>query len=347
MGTVSFFFFLNMLKIVSIPFLQGNFSYFCTFKNENAIMGTPTLVFKPITWDDRQLLTERLRHNSTGLLNYSFVVAYLYRHAAGFQMSFDADFLWIKEYEHGEWQYLFPMGCAPYDKALDKWRDSVLAEGDTANMLFDEGHVADMQSWAAQQVASGCYACEVHEMRDDFEYVYESEALASLAGHALKAKRNFVHAFTRSYDWSTEYITSDNLSEVLEFDSQWNTDIQIGENSPLKLENEALQEAFAHYADLPLRGLLLRVDDKVVAFAIGCPLTDTMYAVLFEKADRRYKGAYAMINCEFAGRIAFHYPYINRAEDGGNEGLRQAKLSYMPARMLKVYQLRIQRLSKV
>lgn len=310
-------------------------------------MDAPILVFKPITLDDRQLLTERLRDNSTGWLNYNFVVAYLYRQAAGFQMTFDADFLWIKEYEHQEWQYLFPVGRALFSKALDKWRDSVLAENAAANMLFDESHVAEMQSWVAKQVASGRYACELREVRDDFEYVYESEALASLSGHALKSKRNFVHAFTRSYEWSTEYITSDNLPEVMEFDRQWNTDIQIGENSPLKLENEALQEAFAHYADLPLRGLLLRADDKVVAFAIGCPLTDTMYAVLFEKADRRYKGAYAMINCEFAGRIAFHYPYINRAEDGGNEGLRQAKLSYMPARMLKVYQLRIQRLSKV
>lgn len=307
-------------------------------------MDAPILVFKPITLDDRQLLTERLRDNSTGWLNYNFVVAYLYRQAAGFQMTFDADFLWIKEYEHQEWQYLFPVGRAPYSEALDKWRDSVLAENAAANMLFDESHVAEMQSWVAEQVASGRYACELREVRDDFEYVYESEALASLSGHALKAKRNFVHAFTRSYEWSTEYITSDNLPEVMEFDRQWNTDIQIGENSPLKVENEALQEAFAHYADLPLRGLLLRAEDKVVAFTIGCQLTDTMYAVLFEKADRRYKGAYAMINCEFAGRIAFHYPYINRAEDGGNEGLRQAKLSYMPARMLKVFQLRIQRL---
>lgn len=307
----------------------------------------PVLMFKPITWDDKQLLIERLGHNLTGLLNYSFVVASLYRQASGFQMAFDADFLWLKEHEHHEWQYLFPVGRAPYDQALDKWRDSALAESESANMLFDESHVDDMQGWVAQQVATGRYACEVREMRDDFEYVYESEALASLSGHALKAKRNFVHAFTRSYDWSAEFITRDNLPEVMAFDRQWNDDIQVGDDSPLKLENIALQEAFAHYAELPLRGLLLRVDDHVVAFTIGCPLNETMYAVLFEKADRRCKGAYAMINCEFAGRIAFHYPLINRAEDGGNEGLRQAKLSYMPARMLKVYQLRMRRLPQL
>ena len=109
----------------------------------------------------------------------------------------------------------------------------------------------------------------------------------------------------------------------------------------MNLENEALEEAFQYFDVLDLKGVILRVDHEIVAFSIGSLLNDDTLLVLFEKANRNVRGSYAMINKLFALELAKGYPYINRAEDGGIEGLRKAKQSYMPDYMNEVYHLTI------
>lgn len=53
--------------------------------------------------------------------------------------------------------------------------------------------------------------------------------------------------------------------------------------------------------------------------------------VHIEKALTEYEGVYPMINQQFVQRETEGFLYVNREEDTGDEGLRQAKLSYHPA----------------
>ena len=57
--------------------------------------------------------------------------------------------------------------------------------------------------------------------------------------------------------------------------------------------------------------------------------------VHIEKALADAEGAYPMINQQFVLHEAAEYSYINREDDMGSEGLRQAKLSYHPAILLE------------
>ena len=97
----------------------------------------------------------------------------------------------------------------------------------------------------------------------------------------------------------------------------------------------------AHYEQMGLDGLLLRAGGKVVAFTMGEQMgAEDTYDVHFEKAFAEVPGAYPMINREFARWVQEHYPevrYLNREDDMGVEGLRQAKKSYYPDLLLEKY----------
>lgn len=84
------------------------------------------------------------------------------------------------------------------------------------------------------------------------------------------------------------------------------------------------------FEELELRGGVLRVDGKVVAFTLGEPVCSDTFVVHIEKAFAEVEGAYSMINQQFVEHECRDFLYVNREEDTGAEGLRKAKLSYRP-----------------
>ena len=102
-------------------------------------------------------------------------------------------------------------------------------------------------------------------------------------------------------------------------------------------EAEAIRLAFTEPAALHIRAGLLRVDGRVVAFAAGEPINDRVFDQHFEKALAEYDGAYAMINQAFMAHCLTEFEWVNREEDMGLAGLRQAKMSYNPAEVLMKY----------
>ena len=85
------------------------------------------------------------------------------------------------------------------------------------------------------------------------------------------------------------------------------------------------------YKELGLKGGVLKVDQRIVAFTVGEQLCDDTFVVHIEKAFADVEGAYPMINQQFVQHECADYTYVNREEDTGAEGLRKAKLSYRPA----------------
>ena len=57
--------------------------------------------------------------------------------------------------------------------------------------------------------------------------------------------------------------------------------------------------------------------------------------VHIEKAYAEVEGAYTMINQQFVLHEAGDCTYVNREDDTGDEGLRQAKESYHPVFMVQ------------
>ena len=89
-----------------------------------------------------------------------------------------------------------------------------------------------------------------------------------------------------------------------------------------------------------MMGIILYVWDEPVAWTLAEITQKNKTAViLFEKALASYKGSFQYINYAFAGYLPEYIEFINREQDLGDEGLRQAKMTYKPIKFIKKYRI--------
>ena len=174
--------------------------------------------------------------------------------------------------------------------------------------------------------------------RDEADYVYESEKLATLSGKSCTASGitsiNLKH-FTE-ITGVTETIAEDSLEECFQMALKWRNLNGCEDDEEKNSEMCVTLNSLRLYKELNLIGGLLRVGDEIVAFTIGEAVNDDTFVVHIEKAYADIEGAYTMINQQFVEHeIAGKYKYTNREDDVGEEGLRKAKLSYKPVFMVE------------
>ena len=176
--------------------------------------------------------------------------------------------------------------------------------------------------------------------RDDAEYIYEAEKLATYAGKKLHAKRNFCNRFEAAHpDWRFEPITAENMEAVLEFHRRWQVENEGGDEG-LHKEGCVVRCALRELEELEMTGGVLTAGGKIYGFAIASMINETMMDENIEKADGEEPGAYPMVCREMAKMMKQKYPglvFINREEDTGDEGLRRSKESYCPVMLLEKY----------
>lgn len=181
---------------------------------------------------------------------------------------------------------------------------------------------------------------EISEHASFFDYIYESEKLITLSGKKLAAKRNHINAFEADGNWYAKPIDENDIPELLEFNKKWCEGRCENASKYLKMELCAVDIALNNFNKMGLLGLMLFKNDKLVAYSYGEPISKAAFCVHVEKADADVRGAYQMINREFAKAYCKDYPYINREDDAGDEGLARAKKSYYPTELGKKYKAR-------
>ncbi len=177
---------------------------------------------------------------------------------------------------------------------------------------------------------------------NSFDYVYSVEELTNLAGKRFHGKKNHVNKFQRLYNWEYRPIVLENVQNCIDVFEQWYQN-KVEEIPGIEEEHEAVLELFSHWQKLDVRGGSLWVDDKMIAFSVGEPLCGKMAVVHLEHADTAYEGAFAMMNQQFLKHEWQDFVYVNREEDMGIPGMRQAKESYRPVFMVKKYVATLQK----
>ena len=181
----------------------------------------------------------------------------------------------------------------------------------------------------------------VEPLRDQYDYIYRRTDLATLHGRHLDAKRNHIHRFRAEHpDFEYRPLTTESfdecrrLTEIWQEEKNQNDNENENRNETINAELRVMNTIFSNWDALGMIGGSIFVDGRMVAFTYGSAVTTDTFDVCVEKADRHVEGAFAIINQQFAEHLPEQYVYLNREEDMGIPGLRQAKLSYHPEILL-------------
>ena len=177
-------------------------------------------------------------------------------------------------------------------------------------------------------------AFEFVEDRNAADYIYETESLIHLSGKKLHQKRNHFNYFKKNYQYTYRSLTQVDMPTCLKLYDSWEEEKEGGRR--LSGSREATMRLLTHFDRLPVRGGGLFVDGKLVAFSIGEKVSEDMALIHLEFATD-LRGAYNVINSEFCAHEWADCTFVNREEDMGLTGLRQAKLAYRPVRLIDKY----------
>jgi hypothetical protein len=169
---------------------------------------------------------------------------------------------------------------------------------------------------------------------DNFDYFYRVEDLVELKGKKYDGKRNRIRKFESTFSHEYAALARGDVAGCIRLLEHWFEEKRNGDPY-MKAEKVAIVQALASFELLGLKGGVVKVDGRIQAFTFGMRLTADTAVIPIEIANPAFTGLAQWINREFVRREWPDYKFVNREQDMGVEGLRQAKLSYQPAGLIK------------
>ncbi|HET7838959.1 MAG TPA: phosphatidylglycerol lysyltransferase domain-containing protein [Rectinemataceae bacterium] len=279
--------------------------------------------FAPVSLEMRDELYPSLNMIKDGISEFTFSNLYLFRHTYGYRVSRIPGKTFIVDGSKLGKSFFYAPCALPEPAILDE----LMAGHDYLKNLSETQ--AD-----AHRAALEMRGYSVVEDRDNFDYLYLRTDLAELTGQTYHKKRTLVNAFLSSYEYEQKPLRRDNLADAIAVLDEWR------ESKGFEGDYKASREALETFELLGMRGCVYYVAGSPAGWCLGEPLArGRMFAVHFEKAIERYKGIYQFINQAFAQALPAHYITINREQDLGDEGLRQAKMTYRPMGFVNKYRV--------
>ena len=287
--------------------------------------------FRKPTLEDREVIQSHYNRGNSRSCEDTFANLYLWNRLYPTEFAIVEDMMVLKS-ARDDFYFRFPKGDRKNVKPVLEWMMDYAAK---RNVPFRMGVVTPEQFQILEDLFPGKF--QIQYDRDAADYVYEREKLANLSGKKYHGKKNHVNKFMRTYeDWKYEPITDENVEDCFQMALTWRNRNGCEDGDEEKLAEVCVTlNSLRLMKELKLTGGCLRVGGKVAAFTIGERLCEDTFVVHIEKALTEVEGAYTMINQQFVQHAMEGYTYVNREEDTGDEGLRQAKLSYRPIFMVE------------
>jgi hypothetical protein len=274
--------------------------------------------FADLTIEQRSVLHPCFRRLTEGISEFTFAGIFLFRDTRRYQVSRVGEDRYVIAGRDAASFFMLPFG---------------LPDPDILRTLFERfGTLKCATAAQADRLEEMGY--RIWEDRDNFDYLYRREDLVRLSGRRLHKKKNMVNLFLRENTGLARPLLDEYVGDALRILEQW----RAQQASPG--DYAAAREALERMEELQLCGGIFYVDETPIAYSLGEELAaGRTFVIHFEKAVRadQYKGVYQYINQAFAAVLPEKYDWINREQDLGDAGLRQAKESYKPAGFVRKY----------
>ena len=265
--------------------------------------------------------------------DYSFATLWGWHSYAGYEMAFGYGLAWLMINREGK---IF-RGCPVGDWDRVDWK-RVIDEEFPEGAVFER--VPSRLALLLERVFPG--RVELEPQRAEWEYVYSVKDLIGLQGNRYHKKKNLYRQFLRDHDWIFEPMASETIPEVLAMQAEWCAWKNCSGSESLAAENEAVKRVLGSWDNLEgLLGGIIRVDGAIVAYTVAERFSPDTLVIHFEKGNPAFKGVYQAINQVFLEREGSGFTWVNRQQDAGEPGMRQAKLSYHPSRFVEKFRVRI------
>ncbi|MDR2485769.1 MAG: phosphatidylglycerol lysyltransferase domain-containing protein [Treponema sp.] len=282
--------------------------------------------FVPLVFELKPDIRPMLERLPDGVSEYTFSNLYLFRKRYRYCLSMspttslNQDALIISGEREGKRFFMTPCAIPGREALMGLFETHDYWKG-LAYSVFDPN-----QERLAQ------WGIDITEDRDNFDYLYLRTDLADLPGKKYHKKRNLVNAFLNTYTYEIRPLTEDIIPHAMNVLDRWRRD--KGEDG----DYAAAKEALELFSALDMQGDLYYINGRPAGWCLGESLAQgRMFAVHFEKGIDEYKGMYQFMNQAFAASLSEQFTYINREQDLGDEGLRQAKMTYRPSGFVRKY----------
>jgi len=288
-------------------------------------------VIRPIELQDKELLSGFFKEYPPLISEFTFSNLFAWRHAYNFNISKADDHLLVISLKDDAFHALDPLGPLDTKKNTIRKCFSVVRGSKRLEFIRLPEKTAELFKKTD--------GLRLSEDRDNFDYVYLRQDLSGLKGKDFDGKRNFIKRFKDNHTFMYKKLLEDDVKECVVFQDEWCLAKDCQHTQGLSKEKQAMREMLNNFEYLGMQGGMIEIGGKVEALALGEELNPATFVVHIEKANGSFIGIYQAINQIFCDKEAAGYKYVNREQDLGVPGLRQAKESYHPRHMVKKYTL--------
>ncbi len=269
---------------------------------------------------DREVLDPLFRSLRDGVSELSFAGIYCFREPHGYRIArLPDETIVLAGADKGHSFFISPFG---------------LPRPDLLDGLFQQfGEMKLVTESQAEALRPAGFV--ISEDRDNFDYLYPREALATLAGRSLQRKRNLVNHFLKHHTYQAFPLDGQRVDEALHILDEWRKDARD------QADYAPARDALMHASEFGLAGSVFHVEGQPAGYTLGeYAVSGSMFVVHYEKTIPGMKGLYQIINMDFARSLPATCTIVNREQDLGDPGLRQSKLTYRPSGFIRKFRAR-------
>ena len=283
--------------------------------------------FSKIELNNRERISKIRNLAGYTLLSHSFDTLFLWQDTMQLSIWLEEDFFVVRYGLAGENSYFCPCGN---ENKMKRFIDDFCQTDGFQLFYMDETR----KNWLM------AYAPELFSFsydRGSCEYIYDRNQHLLKQGKTYQRIRRELNHLESQYRLHTEILSRDNLSLSRAVIHEWQLQNDHEPTGLITNDHQMVENALAWFEPLGMKGVLIYMNDRPVATAIGGEICGDTYGIQVAKMCERTGGLMFYLLDRMFEVIPGQYRYVNGDDDMNIEGIRIHKIKMKPVRMNEVW----------